>query len=236
MKKLIGCLSLLLFASCFVFAGDETVNSYRHFAVKNGSLVLTEVDPNSEEHADFPDTIAPSSPDTQAQEDSDLQRALSTVNAPVVEEEPAPAQEEEMGSDLQRALQKGAKEAIKEEKETFSVNLNTLIKETLFEFNSSKILEYNHENLDVVADFLKENKNISVKVEGHTDNNGSAEYNQKLSEKRAESVKQYLVDKGVEASRITTEGFGFSKPVADNDTDEGQAQNRRTELIFKMNK
>ena len=64
-------------------------------------------------------------------------------------------------------------------------------------------------------------------IEGHTDSVGSEAYNKKLSERRADSVKSYVVGQGVEISRLSTKGFGESQPVADNGTAEGRAQNRR---------
>ena len=104
----------------------------------------------------------------------------------------------------------------------------------MFEFNSDKIAADNYAGLDVVANFLKEAPNVSVKVEGHTDSVGAKEYNQKLSERRAKSVADYIISKGVDSSRVTTQGFGFSKPIASNKTKEGRAKNRRTELKFKI--
>jgi OOP family OmpA-OmpF porin len=74
------------------------------------------------------------------------------------------------------------------------------------------------------------NPSLNAQVQGNTDNIGSAEYNMGLSLRRAKSVKAYLVNKGVAASRMTIRGFGFSRPVATNDTDEGRALNRRVEL------
>jgi OOP family OmpA-OmpF porin len=71
---------------------------------------------------------------------------------------------------------------------------------------------------------------VAVIAEGHTDSIGSDAYNQKLSEQRAESVRRYLVNGGIEAGRISTEGFGESRPVASNQTADGRAQNRRVEL------
>ena len=70
-------------------------------------------------------------------------------------------------------------------------------------------------------------------IEGHTDNTGSDAHNQALSEKRAISVKAYLVNAGVNASRLTTQGFGSSRPVASNDTELGRSQNRRVEIVKK---
>jgi len=65
---------------------------------------------------------------------------------------------------------------------------------------------------------------------GHSDNVGPAAYNMTLSERRAKSVMKYFVDKGVEAQRLTTKGFGFTQPAASNDTEQGRARNRRVEL------
>ncbi len=70
-----------------------------------------------------------------------------------------------------------------------------------------------------------------VAIHGHTDNVGGAKYNMKLSLGRAAAVKAYLVSKGIPAARITTKGFGFTKPVADNSTPEGRAKNRRIEFV-----
>jgi outer membrane protein OmpA-like peptidoglycan-associated protein len=84
--------------------------------------------------------------------------------------------------------------------------------------------------LDGVAESLVANEEIKVQVGGHTDNTGSAAVNKRLSAARAESVRQYLVSKGVAAGRLTAAGFGPSKPIASNKTAAGRAQNRRVEL------
>jgi len=68
-------------------------------------------------------------------------------------------------------------------------------------------------------------------VAGHTDSVGTDSYNQGLSERRANAVKDYLTAQGIKASRLTARGYGESRPVASNDTDEGRAENRRVELI-----
>ena len=143
----------------------------------------------------------------------------------------APAPEPEPVKEIKQAIQ----EAVKEEKKEFTIDFEKLSKQSLFEFNSDKIAEDNYAGLDVVADFLKETPNVSVKIEGHTDNIGAKEYNQKLSERRAKSVANYLISKGVDSSKVTTEGFGFSRPIADNKTKEGRAKNRRTEMKFTIN-
>ena len=87
--------------------------------------------------------------------------------------------------------------------------------------------------LDQVATILFEHPEITkVRIEGHTDAQGSTRANQKLSQARAESVRAYLEDKGVDAGRMVAKGFGESKPVADNATPEGREQNRRVELTI----
>jgi OmpA-OmpF porin, OOP family len=84
--------------------------------------------------------------------------------------------------------------------------------------------------LDGVAESLVAHEDIKVQVGGHTDNTGSAAVNKRLSAARAESVRQYLISKGVAADRLTAAGFGPSKPIASNKTAAGRAQNRRVEL------
>lgn len=87
--------------------------------------------------------------------------------------------------------------------------------------------------LDEVADILKNHPEIvEVEVEGHTDNVGSRAYNLQLSERRAKSVVQYLVKRGVEPRRLTSRGYGFDRPVASNDTPLGRAKNRRVEFTI----
>jgi outer membrane protein OmpA-like peptidoglycan-associated protein len=87
--------------------------------------------------------------------------------------------------------------------------------------------------LDEAASLLSANPGTQVAVGGHTDSSGSDAYNQSLSERRAASVRDYLASKGVDASRLSTAGFGESQPVADNATAEGRALNRRVELSVK---
>jgi outer membrane protein OmpA-like peptidoglycan-associated protein len=85
--------------------------------------------------------------------------------------------------------------------------------------------------LDRDGEMLKENPNIKVEIGGHTDSLGSEKANQKISEKRAESVKKYLMDKfNISGDRMVVKGYGSSKPIADNGTKEGRAKNRRVEI------
>jgi OOP family OmpA-OmpF porin len=99
-----------------------------------------------------------------------------------------------------------------------------------FEFDKARLTVNAKTLLDQVADALLARPDIKVEIDGHTDSKGSDAYNQNLSQRRAESVKQYLVGRGIDAGRMTTQGFGESKPVADNSTAEGRELNRRVEL------
>ncbi len=100
----------------------------------------------------------------------------------------------------------------------------------LFESGSSKILESSYEELDKIVAVLNEKK-VSVRIDGHTDNIGSDSKNQQLSLDRAESIRTYLVEKGIDPERLSAAGFGASQPVTDNSTKAGRAQNRRVEFI-----
>jgi outer membrane protein OmpA-like peptidoglycan-associated protein len=99
-----------------------------------------------------------------------------------------------------------------------------------FDFDKSTIRPDAVPVLNEAAETLKAEGGIAVIVEGHTDSVGTDTYNQKLSHRRADAVRHYLVKHGIPANRITTEGFGESHPVASNDTADGRAQNRRVEL------
>lgn len=100
-----------------------------------------------------------------------------------------------------------------------------------FDFDKAVIRSDDFERLDKDVATLKEWGDVKVEVAGHTDNVGTDEYNMGLSLRRAEAVRNYLVDKGVPADRLTVKNYGESQPVADNATSEGRFQNRRVELI-----
>lgn len=111
--------------------------------------------------------------------------------------------------------------------------INFAAKNIFFATGSSKLLPKSFKSLNEVANLLKADETLMIQIDGHTDNTGSAEKNQTLSEARANSVKQYLVSKGLAETRATTAGFGPDKPVADNKTAAGRAKNRRTELTVR---
>jgi OOP family OmpA-OmpF porin len=100
-----------------------------------------------------------------------------------------------------------------------------------FDFDKSTIKPEGMAVLDQAAALLQKHERVVVEVAGHTDSVGSDAYNQGLSERRANAVRDYLTSKGVTATRLTARGYGEAQPVASNDTDEGRAENRRVELI-----
>jgi OOP family OmpA-OmpF porin len=100
-----------------------------------------------------------------------------------------------------------------------------------FDFDKASIKAESEPILDEVSDFLKANPNLKMEIQGHTDSKGTAAYNLKLSDRRAEAVKAYLVkDEAIKPDRLTSKGYGLTKPVATNDTEEGRAKNRRVEF------
>ena len=101
---------------------------------------------------------------------------------------------------------------------------------THFAFDSAELTAEDKAQLDTVAARLKELNFVEGTATGHTDSIGTAEYNQKLSERRAQAVVDYLASKGVYQGRIKPIGMGLTKPIADNATEEGRAQNRRVTI------
>jgi outer membrane protein OmpA-like peptidoglycan-associated protein len=101
-----------------------------------------------------------------------------------------------------------------------------------FASNSADLNSKFFGTLDSVGLVLKEYDKTLVDVLGHTDNTGGQALNQQLSERRAATVGDYLVSRGIAAGRVVKQGFGFSRPVASNDTPEGRAQNRRVEIVL----
>jgi outer membrane protein OmpA-like peptidoglycan-associated protein len=110
----------------------------------------------------------------------------------------------------------------------------TLSGSVLFASNKSELLPSAQRKLNDVADTLtKQDPDSKMVVEGHADSQGAAEYNQELSQRRAESVRGYLVSHGISSDRVTAQGFGFTRPIADNASAEGRADNRRVEIVVQ---
>jgi OOP family OmpA-OmpF porin len=116
-------------------------------------------------------------------------------------------------------------------KPIFEEERTTLVLEGVnFEYDSARLTQESHEVLDRVARSLREWPQVRVEIGGHTDDAGTDEYNMELSERRAQAVRDYLMDRGVGGSRLQAKGYGKTRPVNRNDTEEGRAQNRRVEL------
>jgi len=110
------------------------------------------------------------------------------------------------------------------------VNAAIVLKNIFFDFSKYNLKTESQVELDKVVQLMQDNPTVRIQIEGHTDNVGKAADNLKLSENRAKAVVSYLVSKNISITRLTSKGFGATKPIADNKTEEGKAQNRRTEL------
>lgn len=108
--------------------------------------------------------------------------------------------------------------------------------DVLFEFGKANLLPTSGQRLDKLAEFLRQYPDRRLLIEGHTDSVGSSSANQTLSERRAQSVQQALLMRGVDAGRMTTRGYGKDYPVANNSTPEGRALNRRVEVVIADDK
>jgi outer membrane protein OmpA-like peptidoglycan-associated protein len=130
---------------------------------------------------------------------------------PVVEPEPEPEPEPE-------------RVVVREE----SIDITEVVQ---FETGSARLLPESEQLLDEVADAIKRHPEIrKIQVEGHTDSVGGDRYNMRLSNQRATSVRTYLIRQGVEGRRLVAKGFGLTRPIADNDTEDGRFRNRRVEF------
>ena len=128
---------------------------------------------------------------------------------------------------LARLVYHGSDEVPEEVKEFTGV-----IKGIHFDFAKATVRADSHALLDRAAQVLKDYPNLKLEISGHSDSVGARERNMELSQARAEAVKDYLVEKGIDAERLTTRGVGPDEPVADNATEWGRQQNRRVELTL----
>jgi len=110
------------------------------------------------------------------------------------------------------------------------VNFNNV----LFEFDRADLLPESTIELDKLIEFMITNPEISVEINGYADSWGSMSYNLALSLRRSKSVAQYIINKGIDSERLCVKGFGFSNPVAENDTNDGREQNRRVEFHVNL--
>ncbi|MEJ0030856.1 MAG: OmpA family protein [Bacteroidota bacterium] len=107
-----------------------------------------------------------------------------------------------------------------------------VLNEVLFEVNSYKLKKQLFPKLDSIVMFLKQNPSTKIEISGHTDNTGSESHNLKLSENRADAVAEFVVDKGIDTSRVTFNGYGSTRPIDNNATEKGRRRNRRVEILI----
>jgi len=110
------------------------------------------------------------------------------------------------------------------------VGLTVRLKNIYFDFDKTTLKSESFVELDKVVDFLKRNPSVEIEIAGHTDSKGSDDYNENLSQGRSQSVVDYLMSQGIESYRLSAHGYGESKPIDSNDTEEGRANNRRVEF------
>ncbi len=116
--------------------------------------------------------------------------------------------------------------SIRDAKTGYSIDLSSVY----FAFNQSELLPSSYPTMEQLSNTLQEGTNIMIEIRGHTDNIGSNRYNKKLSIERAKSVYDFLIESGIDESRLKYRGFGNSNPIADNDTKFGRQLNRRVEV------
>jgi OOP family OmpA-OmpF porin len=110
----------------------------------------------------------------------------------------------------------------------------TILLNVKFDSDKAVVKEKYHDDIKRVADFMKEFPDTTAEIGGHTDSTASNAYNQKLSEERANSVRQYIIDKfGIDGSRLTAKGYGEDRPITSNNTEEGKQKNRRVEAVVE---
>lgn len=114
--------------------------------------------------------------------------------------------------------------------EPIEVGVTVRLKNIYFDFDKTTLKKESFTELNKVVDFLKQNSSVEVEIAGHTDNKGSDDYNANLSQGRSQAVVDYLISQGIEDYRLTAHGYGESKPIDTNDSDDGRANNRRVEF------
>jgi outer membrane protein OmpA-like peptidoglycan-associated protein len=107
-----------------------------------------------------------------------------------------------------------------------------VLRNVFYETDSYALRKESTAELNKVVRLLQAHPDIKIEISGHTDNTGNPDYNQKLSENRAQTVADYLISSSIDPERIVARGYGMKLPVAANNTEEGRAQNRRTELLI----
>jgi OmpA-OmpF porin, OOP family len=114
--------------------------------------------------------------------------------------------------------------------EPIEVGVTVRLKNIYFDFDKTTLKKESYTELNKVVEFLKQNASVEIEIAGHTDNKGSDEYNENLSQGRSQSVVDYLISQGIDSYRLSAHGYGEAKPIDTNDSDDGRANNRRVEF------
>ncbi len=132
-------------------------------------------------------------------------------------------------AELRRSLAAAEAASIQREQDILAVTFKS---DMMFDTNSSVLNPGAYDEINRLAEILNKYPQTYIRIEGHTDSTGTEEYNQKLSEKRAEAVKNALIGRNVNPKRVNTVGFGMAKPIASNDTEVGRQMNRRVTVVI----
>ena len=128
---------------------------------------------------------------------------------------------------MQNALAESEAAAIRREGDLIAISLKG---DVTFDYNSASVRPGLYSEIDRIANVLIKYPQTVIRVEGHTDSTGSESYNMDLSQRRADAVKNIIVQRGVSSTRLETMPYGESMPIADNNTEVGRAMNRRVEI------
>lgn len=155
---------------------------------------------------------------------------LAALEEEKVRKETEARVERERLAEIEKMRRQELERLAQQKRETFNKALTEATNAVQFQSGSATLKVSSYQALDVVAELLSSNDDISLKLSGYTDSSGNAERNLQLSKERAAAVKTYLTGKGIAEGRISSEGYGIANPLADNSTVEGRARNRRVEI------
>lgn len=163
--------------------------------------------------------------------DTEMQGIESSVEASQTRLKEHDTQISNLSRETQEAMQRAqSAEKLAMGKLLYEVTLTD--EDVRFAFNKAEVTDKGKEVLDNLTNQLKsENKNVYIEIQGHTDNKGSEDYNMKLGEERAESVRRYMSESGIPLHRIATISYGEDRPIASNRTKDGRSQNRRVVIV-----